>query len=87
MASPRLRHEDHFRGIRLHDNVVVGAEGSRKVLAAIGIGGEILRTAGHSDDSVTLLLDNGFAFTGDLPHPSLATAENAAAVAESWRNC
>jgi endoribonuclease LACTB2 len=77
--------EDHFRDITLHDNVVVRTEDSRKVLAGIGIGGEIVHTPGHSDDSITLLLDNGFAFTGDLPLPSLVTDENAAAVVYSWR--
>lgn len=76
--------EDHFRDITLHDNVVVRAEDSRKVLAGIGIGGEIVHTPGHSPDSISLLLDNGLAFTGDLPHPSLATDDNAAAVAKSW---
>jgi endoribonuclease LACTB2 len=76
---------DRFVDITLHDNVVVRVGESRKVLADIGIGGEIVLTPGHSDDSVTLLLDNGAAFTGDLPHPSMATDEAAAAVARSWQ--
>ena len=38
-----------------------------------------------SDDRVSLLLDNGFAFTGDLPHPSMVTDDSAAAVARSWQ--
>jgi len=42
-------------------------------------------TPGHSDDSVSLLLDNGFAFTGDLPPPSMVTDDIAAAVARSWK--
>ena len=80
-----MRPEDHFRDITLHGNVVVMAEDSRKLLAGIGMEGEIVHTPGHSDDSISLLLDNGFAFIGDLPHPSLVTDENAAAVAKSWR--
>ena len=76
---------DRFVDITLHDNVVVAAMESRKVLADIGIAGEIVLTPGHSDDSVSLLLDNGCAFTGDLPHPSMVTDDNAAAVSRSWQ--
>jgi glyoxylase-like metal-dependent hydrolase (beta-lactamase superfamily II) len=55
--------------ISQNDNLVLKMEESRKFLASIGLDGEILHTPGHSDDSVTLILDEGFAFTGDL-HPS-----------------
>ncbi|MGD2077594.1 MAG: hypothetical protein PVH18_04395 [Chloroflexota bacterium] len=44
-----------------------------------------MHTPGHSDDSVTLLLDDGSAFTGDLTHPAFATMETAATVMASWR--
>jgi hypothetical protein len=36
---------------------------------------------GHSDDSVTLVLDAGMAFTGDLPPPHMATDET---LQRSW---
>src|SRR6266498_3692227 len=52
--------------ITQNDNLVLKFEDSRKFLASIGINGEIISTPGHSDDSVTLILDEGFAFTGDL---------------------
>lgn len=39
---------------------------SRKWLAEIGISGEILHTNGHGEQSVSLLLDTGEAFVGDL---------------------
>jgi len=75
---------DRFVDITLHDNVTIAAEGSRTFLAAIGIEGQIVHTPGHSDDSVSLLLDNGAVFTGDLTHPAVATEETAAEVARSW---
>lgn len=75
---------DGFVEITLDDNVVVTAEKSRALLAGIDIRGEILRTPGHSDDSVSLVLDNGWAFTGDLPRPELATDECAETVRRSW---
>lgn len=64
------------------DNLVLKMEDSRKFLASIGLDGEILHTPGHSDDSVTLVLDEGFAFTGDL-HPSLMDIDDAT-TRQSW---
>lgn len=78
--------QDHYLDIALHDNVMISRGESRPVLLKAGISGEILHTPGHSDDSVSLLLDDGSTFTGDLPHPSLAEKEEEASVAAaSWR--
>lgn len=77
--------QDHYVDITLHDNVVISFAESRAVLHRIGIAGEILPTPGHSNDSVSLLLDDGSVFTGDLTHPSLADEENASSVAASWQ--
>lgn len=77
--------QDHYTDITLHDNVVISFAESRAFLQRIGIAGEILATPGHSNDSVSLLLDDGSVFTGDLTHPSLADEENAGVVAASWR--
>jgi endoribonuclease LACTB2 len=48
-------------------NKVITFTESRDLLAGIGIAGEILATPGHSADSVSVLLDDGKVFTGDLP--------------------
>ena len=69
--------------ITQNDNLVLKLADSRKFLAGIGLDGEILRTPGHSDDSVTLLLDEGFAFTGDLP-PRFMVAEEDHVTQKSW---
>jgi ribonuclease/clavin/mitogillin len=58
---------DHYIDIDLDGNMTIDFDQSRTLLAQIGMAGEIIRTPGHSDDSVSLLLDNGAAFTGDLP--------------------
>ncbi|GIV64069.1 MAG: MBL fold metallo-hydrolase [Chloroflexota bacterium] len=39
---------------------------SRAWLAEIGIKGEVCHTNGHSEDSISLILDSGEAFIGDL---------------------
>lgn len=77
--------QDNYLEIAEEGNVVISIEASRDVLAGIGIGGQILHTPGHSDDSVSLLLDNGPVFTGDLTHPTLVTEQQAASVSDSWR--
>jgi glyoxylase-like metal-dependent hydrolase (beta-lactamase superfamily II) len=76
---------DRYLEITTHDNVTITFPESRALLERLGIAGEILSTPGHSDDSVSLLLDDGSVFTGDLTPPSLATEEQAGAVSASWR--
>ena len=76
---------DNFVEITTHDNQQISLAESRSVLEQIGIGGEVLHTPGHSDDSISLLLDDGSVFTGDLPTPELAGKGEAAAAAASWQ--
>jgi len=45
---------------------MVSVEGSRGFLAELGIDGEVIHTPGHSDDSISLMLDTGEVFVGDL---------------------
>jgi glyoxylase-like metal-dependent hydrolase (beta-lactamase superfamily II) len=80
-----IKPRDHYVDIALHDNVVISFVESRAVLDRIGIAGEIVHTPGHSDDSVSLLLDDGSVFTGDLTHPALAENDDAGVTTASWR--
>ena len=65
-AIPRLKSwtkpQDRYLDITMHDNVTIAFAHSRAVLARVGIAGEIVSTPGHSDDSVSLLLDDGSTF-------------------------
>ena len=76
---------DRFTPITLHDNTEFPIAQSRQILAGIGIAGDIVHTPGHSDDSVSLLLDDGSVFTGDLTHPMFMTEDTAEAVTASWQ--
>jgi endoribonuclease LACTB2 len=64
-------------------NIPLKFADSRKFLATLGLEGEIIPTPGHSDDSVTLILDEGFAFTGDLP-PRFMLPEGDSVSRQSW---
>jgi endoribonuclease LACTB2 len=85
LMKAHMKLRDHYVEITMNDNVAVSCTESRALLANIGIAGEILSTPGHSDDSVSLLLDDGSAFTGDLTHPALAGEHDGPAVAASWQ--
>jgi endoribonuclease LACTB2 len=78
-----MKPDSHYIDIDLTDNIVISLDDSRAFLAKIGIQGEIISTPGHSDDSVTLILDEGAAFTGDLPHPMMA--EEMSITHQSWQ--
>ena len=75
---------DHYVDISLEGNLNLSFSASRSLLASIGIDGEILSTPGHSDDSVSLLLDDGSGFTGDLTPDDLAWGEASELVKASW---
>ena len=64
-------------------NIHLTFDDSRAFLATLGLAGEIIPTPGHSVDSITLVLDNGFAFTGDLP-PHFIVPEEDVTTRQSW---
>jgi glyoxylase-like metal-dependent hydrolase (beta-lactamase superfamily II) len=65
------------------DHLILKFDESRNFLDSIGIAGEVISTPGHSEDSVTLILDEGFAFTGDLP-PMFMVSEEDRVTRHSW---
>ena len=74
---------DNYVEIKEEGNVTITFQESRTLLGQIGLLGEVLHTPGHSEDSVSLLLDDGSVFTGDLP-PEAYSWDNPVAL-ESWR--
>jgi endoribonuclease LACTB2 len=75
--------KDNFLDIETSDNVQLTFDDSRAFLSRLGIQGEIIATPGHSDDSVTLILDDGSAFTGDL-NPMMVSDDMNETVNQSW---
>jgi glyoxylase-like metal-dependent hydrolase (beta-lactamase superfamily II) len=70
--------------IRVEASDLVLGQDNRVQLLAMGLQGEVILTPGHSDDSVSLVIDDGKAFVGDLPPPFMAGDANALAVRTSW---
>lgn len=81
-ADPQVAKQ--FVGFDAKAAVVIRLAESRAFLAKLEVQGEIIATAGHSDDSVSLVLDDGAAFTGDLTHPLMAGEANGVTVKQSW---
>lgn len=68
------------------DVLVVPCSESRVLLGGLGISGEVLHTPGHSDDSVSVVLDDGTAVVGDLPPLCLVPAYKDPVLTASWND-
>ena len=73
-----------YTPIRAGGNLVLRCADSRAKLAALGIAGEVVPTPGHSDDSVSLVLDSGECFIGDLTLEKMIGNESPEVVRASW---
>ena len=58
---------------------------SREFLHELGIEGEALYTPGHSDDSISLWLDDGYLFVGDLNPLYELDLHKGTLIEESWK--
>lgn len=84
MLKPLIKPEYRYVDIKTGDVITLTSSTSRAFLQTIGIAGSIIETTGHSDDSITLVLDDGAAFTGDLPYPGVVDHSTASYVIASW---
>ena len=67
--------------------VVISCEESRDFLSRMGIRGEIIRTPSHSEDSISLVLDDGDCFVGDLePFAYLDAYDENAPLRRDWEH-
>ena len=55
-----------YEPIDERDAIVISCNESREFLKDMGIMGEIISTMSHSEDSISLVLDNGVCIVGDL---------------------
>ncbi len=74
-----------FRPINT-EPVIISCEQSRAFLKKLGIDGEIISTPGHTDDSISLISDDGSAFVGDLYDLKSAYAFNDDKINDSWNS-
>lgn len=75
----------NFKEIDAGNNIIVSSAESREFLSNAGLNGEIIQTPGHSDDSISLIIDGCCGFTGDLPGLSLMEAYDNQTIKDSWK--
>jgi endoribonuclease LACTB2 len=85
LMKRHIKAQDDFTEISMEGNVIISISETRPLLHRLGIAGEILHTPGHSEDSVSVLLDDGQVFTGDLTDPRMVGPENPDVVRASWQ--
>lgn len=74
-----------YEPINEDNAVMIGSKESRLFLGDLGIQGEIISTPSHSEDSISLILDNGISFVGDLePIEYLDAYEENAELKRDW---
>lgn len=84
LMKQHMKPSDRYTEITMAGTIVKRCDESRALLASMGIAGEVVATPGHSDDSVSLVLDSGECFTGDLTMERMVGNEDAQVVAASW---
>lgn len=78
-------HKLGFKPIDESQAQVVLFEDSRKFLEELGIEGEIISTPSHSEDSISVILDDGTCIVGDLePLEYLEAYEDNKALKADW---
>ena len=74
-----------FKPIKDDEAIIISCMESRDFLAGIGIDGEIIYTPGHSDDSISIILDEGIAIVGGLdPVDSVLAYNDNTVLKNSW---
>lgn len=75
----------NYEPIDESDATVISCKESREFLKRMGINGEIISTASHSEDSVSLVLDEGICIVGDLePIDYLGGYEDNDSLKKDW---
>ena len=75
-----------FKPIDESKALMMTCAASREFLVKLGIWGEVIHTPGHSEDSVSLILDDGTAIVGDLPPYSALAAIDDEKIQNSYKN-
>lgn len=86
-ADDIFKRERHllYEPIDEKNAVIITCKESRDFLAKIGIAGEVIQTTSHSKDSISVILDNGECFVGDLePLEYLDAYEENMALQRDW---
>lgn len=74
----------HFRDITNINNIILNNTDSISFFQSIGLEAELISTPVHSDDSISLIVNNNLAFIGDLPPIDRINIQPDFALQNSW---
>jgi glyoxylase-like metal-dependent hydrolase (beta-lactamase superfamily II) len=80
------RNQRNFHPINDSEIKLLSCKNSRHFLESLGIQGEVIYTPGHSNDSVSVIMDDGETIVGDLLPIHLAPIYNDKIIEHSWNN-
>ena len=75
---------NNFKPVDDEHAIILDIGESRSFLDKLGISGEIIYTPGHSDDSISLWIDSGELFVGDLNPLYELELHTGTLIGESW---
>lgn len=86
MADPIFEKEKNncFLPIKDDDVRIVSIDNSRELLNKMGLNGEVIHTPGHSKDSISLSLEDGLLFVGDLNPLYELELHKGTEIGDSW---
>jgi len=71
MSKLKLGLSTRFPPLKLEEDDILVDKDDDQLLRSLGISGKILHTPGHSPDSISILLDDGTCFCGDVAMSSM----------------
>jgi glyoxylase-like metal-dependent hydrolase (beta-lactamase superfamily II) len=79
-----IRHpEKEYEPIAIDGMNIISSEESKNILKEIGMEGEIIATNGHSEDSISIIIEENI-FTGDLPDLEYIEGYHSEKLTENW---
>lgn len=94
VSAFRFFHNDEYSPLELTDRDILITQDDSSILEKMGIPGKIITTPGHTKESISIVLNNGYAFVGDAAMDLLNICmcehrpifvENRKKVYTSWR--
>lgn len=83
-ANESMKKFSSFKEIKVEAHNIINEHDQAVFTKKIGIPGYILHTPGHSDDSISIVIEGLGIFTGDLPYNPHMSMETSEKVDQSW---
>lgn len=80
-----LKNDRSYFPLDMNSNIVLSIDESESFFKEKNISAQVIKTTGHSDDSISVVFQDGTAFIGDLYSPDLVMEDDDKSK-QSWKN-